>query len=257
MIKVHVLTQKELIDSNKIKNCAAVVFDVLLATTTITTLFQHGAKKIIPVLNVEEALEVSQEFSENSYILSGENKGLQVERFLYPCPLELIKENIFNKTIILSTTNGTVALNYSLPASFIYASCLLNNHYMAKHLLQNHANQTILLVCAGNHGNFSMEDFLGAGHLIQELIRHAGDELNIQLSDSGAAAYHFYKQFHEKDLMNFFLTSQTGKLLTNLGYRDSIYHAFQRDIYDVIPILRKGENPYLENLQVAEKTPVR
>ena len=26
--------------------------------------------------------------------------------------------------------------------------------------------------------------------------------------------------------MNFFLTSQTGKLLTNLGYRDSIYHAF-------------------------------
>ncbi len=74
-----------------------------------------------------------------------------------------------------------------------------------------------------------MEDFLGAGHLIQELSRLAGDDKNIQLSDSGAAAYHFYKQFHEKEHMNFFLTSQTGKLLTNLGYRDSIYHAFQRD----------------------------
>ena len=256
MVKIHVLTQKEMIDPLKIKNCVAVIFDVLLATTTITTLFQHGAKKIIPVLNVEEALEVSQDFSENSYILCGEKKGFKVDQFLYPCPLELIKSNIFDKTIILSTTNGTVALNHSLSASFIYASCLLNNHYMAKHLLKNHRDKTILLVCAGNHGNFSMEDFLGAGHLIRELYRYAGDEENIHLSDSGAAAYHFYKQFHEKQIMNFFLTSQTGNLLTSLGYRDSIHHAFQRDMYEVIPILRKEKNPYLENLQIAEKTPV-
>ncbi|MBB6446595.1 2-phosphosulfolactate phosphatase [Bacillus benzoevorans] len=256
MVKIHVLTQKEMINPLKIKNCTAVIFDVLLATTTITTLFQYGAKKIIPVLNVEEALEVSQELSEYSYILCGEKKGLKVENFLYPCPLELKKKNILDKTIILSTTNGTVALNHSFPASFIYASCFLNNHYMADHLLQNHSEKTILLVCAGNHGNFSMEDFLGTGHLIQEFYRNAGDEENIHLSDSGAAAYHFYRQLHEKQMMNYFLTSQTGKLLTSLGYRDSIYHAFQRDMYEVIPILRKGKYPYLENLQIAEKTPV-
>ena len=53
MTKIHVLTQKEAIDPLKIKNCVVVVFDVLLATTTITTLLQHGAKKIIPVLNAE------------------------------------------------------------------------------------------------------------------------------------------------------------------------------------------------------------
>jgi 2-phosphosulfolactate phosphatase len=256
MVKIHVLTQKEMIDPFKIKNCVAVIFDVLLATTTITTLFQYGAKKIIPVLNVEEALEVSQYLSENSHILCGEKQGFKVERFLYPSPLELQNKNIIDKTIILSTTNGTVALNHSLQASFIYASCLLNNSYMAKHLLEDHAEQTILLVCAGNHGNFSMEDFLGAGHLIQELFRYAGDEEKIHLSDSGAAAYHFYRQLHENQIKNFFLTSQTGKLLTSLGYRSSIYHAFQRGICDVIPILRKEKNPYLENLQLAGKTPV-
>ncbi len=56
MPKIHLLMQKEFIDPTKLKNCSVIVFDVLLATTTITPLLQHGAKKVIPVLNGDAAL---------------------------------------------------------------------------------------------------------------------------------------------------------------------------------------------------------
>ncbi|MBM4761847.1 2-phosphosulfolactate phosphatase [Bacillus sp. B15-48] len=250
MTRIHVLTQKEFIDPTKLRNCIVVVFDVMLATTTITTLLQYGAKKVIPVLNAEEALQLSENLNidKNSVILSGEVKGQSLENFKYPCPLELIESNVEGKTVILSTTNGTVALKKSLNASLVYASSLLNGKYVAQNLLQAHKEQSILLVCSGNHGGFSMEDFIGAGHFIHHLQKLSGNEF--ELSDSAIVALKFYENCHDEALQDYFLSSHTGKLLTTLGYKRSIYHSVQRDLYRVVPVLRNGDYPYLELDQV-------
>lgn len=48
--KVHVLLKKEEILEEKLEDKIVVVLDVLLATTTITTVLSHGAEKVIPVL---------------------------------------------------------------------------------------------------------------------------------------------------------------------------------------------------------------
>ncbi|MEH7277158.1 2-phosphosulfolactate phosphatase [Neobacillus vireti] len=246
MTKINVLLQKELIDPSRLKNCVVVIFDVLLATTTITTLLQYGAKKVIPVLNSDEALEVSKNLNlpQDSCILSGEKNGYSLNQFIYPCPLELLESNVDGKTVILSTTNGTVALKKSLGAPFVYASCLLNGKFVAQKLLQNYNQQSILLVCSGNHGCFSMEDFIGAGHFIHHLHKFSGTAF--QLSDSAKVAAQFYEQCHEESLVKHFFTSHTGKLLTSLGYKSSVYHSVQRDIYNAVPILKTGEYPYLE-----------
>ncbi len=110
--KLHVILQKEaivpeLIDKDKV----AVVFDVLLATTTIATLLHHGAKKIIPVMDGEEALKVAASFEKSTTIIAGESEGLTIEGFVDPLPT-LLKDVAKGKTIILSTTNGTVAIRH-------------------------------------------------------------------------------------------------------------------------------------------------
>ena len=158
--------------------------------------------------------------------------------------MELIDSDIKDKTIIFSTTNGTVALKNSLDASFVYAACLLNGASVAQYLLKSHRDKSLLLVCSGNHGRFSMEDLIGAGHLINAL--HRNTDSVFHLSDAAILAYKFYQQCQQNQIVEYLLTSQTGKLLTSIGYERSIFHAAQRDIYPIVPVVRKGDYPYLE-----------
>ncbi|WP_458413506.1 2-phosphosulfolactate phosphatase [Schinkia sp. CFF1] len=248
MPKIHVLMQKEMIDPLKLTNCVVVVFDVLLATTTITSLLQHGAKRVIPVMNVEEAIAVSKSLPKDSFILAGELNGYAVENFVFPCPIELKLAGIEDKTVILSTTNGTVALSKSRQAPFVYAASLLNGTSVARYITQTetYQNHTIVLVCAGNSGQFSMEDFIGAGYFIKKLQENTNETL--ELTDSATLACHFYEQLNEDMLFQYFLSSQTGRLLHSLDYKQSIYYALQPDIYNVVPMLRKGNYDFLESM---------
>lgn len=155
--------------------------------------------------------------------------------------------------IILSTTNGTVAIKNSLQASRIYAASLLNGRSVAKHLLEDSSNQTILLVCSGSQGRLAMEDFIGSGQFIDNLIKVSNNNFN--LSDSAKLAYDFYRQCSTTQFENYIRTSITGKLVKTLGYEHAIDHSVQRDIYDVVPIVRvdESENPYLESIQSTVK----
>lgn len=110
--KLHVILQKEAIMPELInKDKVAVVFDILLATTTIATLLHHGAKEVIPVMDGEEALKVAGSFEKSATIIAGESEGLTIEGFVDPLPT-ILKYVAKGKTIILSTTNGTVAIRH-------------------------------------------------------------------------------------------------------------------------------------------------
>src|SRR3954470_14197248 len=167
MTKIHLLMKKEEIREEKIAdgNKIAVVLDVLLATTTIVSALKDGAKEVIPVLHSDEALEVATKFSQGEYILAGELNARPIDGFVYPSPT-LIRENIKGKTLILSTTNGTVALRKSAQAEKVYIGSLLNNPAVASSLQHCLDDQNILIICSGNSGETSLEDFYGAGHLI-------------------------------------------------------------------------------------------
>lgn len=67
----------------------AVVFDILLATTTIATLLNHGAKEVIPVMDEAEALKVAGNHEKTTTIIAGESDGLTIEGFADPLPTQL------------------------------------------------------------------------------------------------------------------------------------------------------------------------
>src|SRR5262249_38244053 len=93
-----------------------VVFDVLRATSTMMTALENGAKKIIPVAEIEEALMVRH--SQPEVVLAGERDGLRIRAHqtgsvdfdLGNSPREFTRSAIEGKTVVISTTNGTRAL---------------------------------------------------------------------------------------------------------------------------------------------------
>src|SRR4030043_1372714 len=81
-----------------------VIVDILRATSAIITAFMHGVKKIIPVATLEEA----KVYKEKGYLVAAERDGI-VRDFadFGNSPYNFQQEEIRNKEIVYSTTNGT------------------------------------------------------------------------------------------------------------------------------------------------------
>ncbi|HHW05990.1 MAG TPA: 2-phosphosulfolactate phosphatase [Clostridia bacterium] len=166
-----------------------VVYDVLRATSTITTALAHGAKEIIPVLEVDEALSLYAGLKKTTgqVLLGGERRGDPIPGFhLGNSPLEYTEDKVRGKTIILTTTNGTRALLHSRRkgAQKIIIGSLLNQQQVVRALLNEPA---ITVVCAGVNGAFALEDFFAAGLMLLELIALQPD---YALDDGALAALH-------------------------------------------------------------------
>src|SRR5271154_6491086 len=194
-----ILTPAELpaLAQRDLRATACVVFDVLRATSTFVTALHHGAKAIIPVSEIAEALEIknSEAKSQNpeSVLLGGERNGVRISADgidfdLGNSPREYTPEKVRGKTIVSTTTNGTRALRACIGAKIILASSFLNLGATAEFLRREKA-ETILLVCAGTGENKADEDILAAGALIELLVR---DETII--SDSAKIARRFYTE---------------------------------------------------------------
>lgn len=236
MTRIHLLMKKEDIKEEKIAEGTkvAVVLDVLLATTTIVSALKDGAKEVIPVLDQYEAKERSKAYQAGEYLLAGELDAKPICGFVYPSPT-LIRESITGKTLILSTTNGTVALRNSSLAKNVYIASLLNNPAVAHTLQTITEDHTILVICSGNSGETSLEDFFGAGHLIDCLLNLS----DYELTDAAKAALYFYRgQPHSYEIL---LDSYVGKLLDKHNHHEDLKVAASVGITSIVPTLKDGK----------------
>jgi 2-phosphosulfolactate phosphatase len=131
----------------------------------------HGASEVLPTLNGEAALEESRGRANGSYVLSGELNAVTLPGFAHPTPMSLLEEELSGKTLIYSTTNGTVAVAKSRDADHVFAAALLNGEAMVAHIERKFADETVLIVCSGSADNFNLEDFYGAGYLVSLFAR--------------------------------------------------------------------------------------
>ncbi|MFS0574593.1 2-phosphosulfolactate phosphatase [Sporosarcina sp. 179-K 3D1 HS] len=234
--KLHVVLTKEEVDSDQVgSGKVAVVFDVLLATTTISALLEYGAKEIIPVLDGAAALHTLEELQDSSAIVTGEVGGRTIQGFFDPLPTRL-KEEVKGKTVVLSTTNGTVAILKASTAERVYAGSLVNASAMADRIATDHGSDTILAVCAGSGGRFSLEDFYGAGCFIHELL----DRKEVwELTDSAKAALYFYRGNAEQAI-ELLSESTTGEMMREMGLMEDVQFAARKNSISVVPQLEKG-----------------
>ena len=157
-----------------LRDTTCVVFDVLRATSTFVTALHNGAKAVIPVAEISEALALRQK--QPGILLGGERDGVRIRAGqtggidfdLGNSPREYTPEKVRGKTIVSTTTNGTRALRAGAGAQMVLAASFLNLTATAQFIRQLQPAQ-IVLVCAGTRENIATEDVLAAGALCELL----------------------------------------------------------------------------------------
>jgi len=236
MRKLELCLRKEEIDEDELLGKVAVVFDIFLATSTAAAMLHNGAKEVIPVLNYEDALQKAKEQAAQDHVLVGEYLGRTIEGFLFPFPTRL-KERVNGKTVVFSTTNGTVALRKTRSAKAVFAASMLNEGPLTNYLIDTYRDESIVLVCSGSNGKFSLEDFFGAGSFIKTLTDAGLKEgLEWRMSDASLAALHFY-QANVENAEELLQQSRVGKSLVEEGFRDELVFTLQKNACPVIPHL--------------------
>ena len=235
-MKIHVLTNKAEIKNEKLDDKVVIVLDILFATTSIVSAFKNGCTLVVPAPNSEIALKFSQYDQFKDYILSGELNADTLDGFASPTPLALIETGISQKGLIYCTTNGTVALDSSKSAQNVYAGSLLNGAALVNYVLNKHpSTSTILIVCSGSNNQFNLEDFFGAGQIVNAFQEK--DYLNnFSFTDSAFAASELYRSSSPEIMLK---KSRVGQMMLDRGLENEVIYAAQENITDVIPYLDK------------------
>ncbi|PID60427.1 MAG: 2-phosphosulfolactate phosphatase [Ignavibacteriae bacterium] len=230
-MKVKTIFTHQNIDELFFTKKTVVVIDVLRATSTIVTALNNGAEEIIPVNSIEFAMKVS---STGHTLLGGERNAQKIDGFvLGNSPLEYVEDIIKGKSIILFTTNGSKAIIKAKFASKLYLSSFLNNHAVAKKISKE---DEVVILCSGNNGQFSFEDSVCAGDLIEELILA---EVNVELDDSGKVCNLLFRK-NKRRISKMLKETEHGKKLIELGFKKDIEYAAQKNIIGIVPYFESG-----------------
>lgn len=220
--------------SNKEAICVAV--DVLRAGTTVCTALFNGAKEVIPVESPEKAISIANRFDKEDRLLAGEQNCQRIEGFdLGNSPLEFRNKIVNNKVVVLSTTNGSAVFAWGKQFKYSFVGAFVNLSAIVSKITQIDKQYlpsiNILLVCAGNSGNFSMEDFLFCGAFIESL-KNFGIELN--LDDASKAAQDLFI-LHKNALKEYLMGCEHCSKLIKLGFVDDIHFSLTLDRFNIVP----------------------
>jgi 2-phosphosulfolactate phosphatase len=206
-----------------------VVIDVLRATSAICTALHNGAARIIPVATVEEAKALQNQ----GFLAGAERDAIKVEGFDFGnSPFDYMDPSLAGKTIALTTTNGTQAIEAARNAKMVVVGAFTNITALCNWLHEQNSN--VLLLCSGWKNRFNLEDSLFAGAVTAELIKRRPD---YRLGD-GCLALNYLYQMAEKDPMKFLARASHKERLARLNLKDDIRYCLQPDLTTVIPVLQ-------------------
>lgn len=208
-----------------------VVIDVLRATSAICTAFHHGVDKIIPVSTIEEA----REYQKKGVLAGAERNGQIVEGFDFGnSPYSYMDPALEGETIVLTTTNGTRAINLAAKSHEVYIGSLLNYGALIDYLKRE--PRDVLLLASGWQGKFNLEDSICAGAISEGLIdsgEYHSDE------DATIAAMYLFKEAR-RNYFGFLKASSHRRRLKNLNLNEDIKYCLTPNQTDVIPVYRNG-----------------
>lgn len=209
----------------------AVVIDVLRATTCIATGLHNGCRQLIPVETVEEAWTLKKGAFSDA-LLAGERGALLIPGFdLGNSPYDYSRSTVEGRNIIITTTNGTVALKAAEAAIRVYTAAFVNAGTVCQKLADHKEN--VVIVCAGTQGCFAVEDALCAGFIADRMAHDAS------LGDTAMAAQAMYRDFSRNLVRRLKVTTHATRLI-RLGFEQDIEFCLQQDVFPIAPVYSNG-----------------
>ena len=231
---IHTCFSPALLHLYDLSNAVVVIIDVFRATSTIAAALHNGAKCVIPVDEVAKAIEISKQIDG---IAAGERDGKLAEGLQHGnSPLEYSKDFIKDKTLVLTTTNGTKLLQMTLDnkASTIITGSFPNLSAVCTFLINE--NKNVVLGCAGWKDRFNLEDTLFAGAVIAKIK----ESFTIHC-DSSLTAELLYNQ-HKDNLIDFASTlTHYHRLVERFGLIEDIKFCLTPDGANVLPLYENGK----------------
>jgi 2-phosphosulfolactate phosphatase len=209
------------------------VIDVLRATTSIAVALANGAKTVIPVEDVDEAMTRAKQFDRAEVKTAGERKMLPIPGFdLGNSPREFSAERVAGCTVIITTTNGTRALMALQGARDIVVASYVNHSAVSAMLRAASRSNDILIVCAGTEGHFSLEDAACAGRYVRSITQ---GNASIMVNDAAHACALIDGRYGD-NISEIFKDSSHGSALAAAGFGEDLVACAQLDSHPVVPV---------------------
>lgn len=219
----------------------AVIIDVLRASTTIVTALAEGAAFVLPTAQISAARHFQRDLPPGT-LLGGERGGKPIAGFdLGNSPAEYCRSQVAGRGIVMTTTNGTVALARCQQAREALIGCLVNRTAVAM-LAARLADEAtgVHLVCAGTDGQVTEEDLLGAGAILDAAV--SDSVCGVPLLDS--AGEHALEAFRRlttgvtdqvASLVDAFTRAAGGMNLVRIGMAADLSFAATVDRFNLVP----------------------
>jgi 2-phosphosulfolactate phosphatase len=229
MKKVEICLTPELIHLHDLQDKIVVVVDIFRATSTMMAALANGVNSILPVAD----LEACRALAANGYIIAGERNGLPAPGFeLGNSPIAYLEGKYEGQKIAMTTTNGTLAIEKSIPNSAkVLIGAFVNLQATADYLLS--LPNDVVIHCAGWKGKFNLEDSLYAGALISRMGINTDCDAGIAMSTL------FEKQ--QNNLKGFLSQASHAKRLQNHNIEADIDFCLSMDLYAIVGMLQGNE----------------
>ncbi|MCS7238119.1 MAG: 2-phosphosulfolactate phosphatase [Thermoguttaceae bacterium] len=246
---LNVYALPNVVDPAELEGDVAVVVDVLRACTTIVYALASGAKEIVPCLEVSEALERAARLGVADVLLGGERQGFMIDGFdLGNSPGQYRPEIVSGKTVVFTTTNGTRAMDRCRRARRVYLAGFVNVSAVCERLMNEHR---VHIVCAGTKGEFSRDDILLAGLIVEKLAGRSGETYSLN-AQAITARENWREAFPlpcalgaepipADRLAQCLRQTAGGKNVIAVGCEEDVYHAAEVDRFDIVPELDTRE----------------
>lgn len=224
-------------------NCAVV--DVLRATTTIISSLHNACYEVFPVTSKNAAIlkarELRKKNKKENVLLAGEKNGKALQGFnLGNSPSDFKYEIVHKKILVISTSNGTKAINSVRKQENVFLFSLANLSAAAKSIvLSVNKTHNLLIICSGREGKFCEEDSIASGLLIKKIISLL-DIKEFVCTDSAKASIHI-ANFYKKDILRAFSNCSWGKHLIQLGLKKDLEFCSKIDWSNVVPKFKNGK----------------
>ncbi|MGD0581340.1 MAG: 2-phosphosulfolactate phosphatase [Bacteroidales bacterium] len=219
---------------NRFENREAiiVIIDVLRASSAICTAFANGAETLIPVAEIEEAME----FKKRGWLVAAERNGYVLDfADIGNSPFNFTREKVSGKTIVYSTTNGTRIIEMASKSYRTVIGTFLNITALSQWLISQ--GRDVILFCAGWKDKFNLEDTICAGAIAERLLESS---VFSTICDSTHAAIDLWQLAKAKPLEYIEKAAQRSRLREK-GLDDCIGFCLSEDFTDIIPVMINGE----------------
>ena len=221
------------IASGDVQGRVVAVIDVLRASTSIAVALANGARTVVPVEDVDEAITRSRQFERSQVRLAGERRMLPIPGFdMGNSPVEFTSEAVNDRTVVITTTNGTRSLLALQGARDIVVASYVNLSVVSVMLRAAARANDISIVCAGTEGHFSLEDAACAGRYVRSITQPGS---SLTLNDAARACALIDGKYGD-NLAEIFRDSWHGQALGEAGFGDDLVACAAVDSHPVVPI---------------------